>query len=123
MNLPREVFGRDHDFEAKLLFLSPEEGGRKILPCPGYRSDLRYPDFPEDRTHYIVWPHEFFTEERDIAEGEQVPRDVIARFWVLNPDYRPFHRDRACAGRRIEVMEGAILVAHGVLTRIVSLAE
>jgi hypothetical protein len=80
-----EHFGYPPDFEARLHFLTEEEGGLAQPPMPGYRSNLRYPDHPEDTSVWMVWPLQFFTSEGVIPDGQMVPRDVFAR--VL--DHKP----------------------------------
>jgi len=49
---------RCHDFEARLRFLSPEEGGRKTPVRQGYRADFRYLDDPTG-TAWMIHPREF----------------------------------------------------------------
>lgn len=55
------------DFEAKVRFLTKEEGGRSKPPIPGYRGEIRYD--AEERMHYLVTPKRFFTEEGDCPEA------------------------------------------------------
>ena len=115
---------RRPDFEARLRFLSPEEGGRKTPVFRGYRADFRYLDDPPNMA-WMIHPREFIDEA-----GELLPEDtpitgiVHARFWILVPEYRiSEHRRRISVSTQFYVVEGSHIAAEGTVTKIVGLFD
>lgn len=110
--------GVEADFEARLRFLSAEEGGRASLPVVGWRPDLQYEGQIEESS-WCVWPIRFFTAEGDIAPGLQVPTEVTADFWILNRDLaKSYHKPRLHPGVRFVICEGFRRVAEGAVTKV-----
>lgn len=115
---------RRHDFEAKLRFLSPEEGGRQAPVQQGYRADFRYLDDPA-RTAWMIHPREFITEAGELLPADAlVTGEVFARMYILMDHYRVTeHRSRIKVGLPFQVVEGSHVVAEGIVTEIVDLHD
>jgi translation elongation factor EF-Tu-like GTPase len=112
-----------NDFEARLLFLSIDEGGRQTpFVVQGYRPDFSYED--ELDALFMIWP--VFVDEHGepLAEGARVPTDqsINARMVIINDELRATeHRKRIKVGLKFFVREGGKIVAGGVVTRVVDL--
>ncbi|MBA3856209.1 MAG: hypothetical protein C0507_04800 [Cyanobacteria bacterium PR.3.49] len=112
-----------NDFEARLRFLSAEEGGRQTsFVLQGYRSDFSYED--ELDAAFMIWP--VFVDEHGepLTEGTRVStyEPVNARMIIINDELRATeHRKRIKEGLKFFVREGRKIVAEGVVTRIVDL--
>jgi len=115
---------RRHDFEAKLRFLTPEEGGRQAPVQNGYRADFRYLDDPPG-TGWMIHPREFITKDGDMLPSDTlIIGDVYARMYILTEHYRMTeHRIRIHLGTQFEVVEGNHVVAEGIVTKIVGLND
>lgn len=117
---------RRHDFEARLRFLSPEEGGRRgpVLAGMGYRPDVRYHDDPPNQL-WAIWPMDLTTDDGILVPlGTPAPRIVRARMYILNPELCVSeHRARLHVGTEFQVMEGLHIVAEGVVTELVGLHD
>ncbi len=115
---------RRPDFEARLRFLSPEEGGRKmpILAGMGYRPDLHYLDDVTNQL-WMIWPMEMTAEDGTaIPQGTPLPPVVTAQMYIINTDLRVSeHRSRLYIGTRFQVMEGPRVSAEGIVTALIGL--
>lgn len=118
------MFSRRHDFEAKLRFLTPEEGGRQNPVMPGYKGDFRYLD-DLSGTAWMIWPYEFIMEAGDVVPPEtKVSGTICARMYIVVDQYRASeHRKRLSIGTQFQVVEGSHVVAEGIVTKIVGLHE
>lgn len=113
----------EFDFEAEVHFhkRTPEGEGRGTPPCNGYRADFGYEGESKSNL-WTVWPLQFFTEEGDVPDGQPAPWDCFARFHILNRELREsVHRHRLQPGVRFSILEGSKVVAHGTVTRLLSL--
>ena len=115
---------RRHDFEARLRFLTPEEGGRQTPVSTGYRGDFRYLDDPPG-TLWMIWPNEFITEQGEVLPPEiKVSGTTWARMFIVVDHYRTsLHRTRVQVGTPFQVVEGSHVVAEGVVTKLVGLHD
>lgn len=112
-----------HDFEGHVRFLTPEEGGLRVTPVPGYRSNLRYVD-QEESAHWMVFPLEFFTDAGDVPEGVHVPLECYARFWILDPELAAaYHKAKVRVGIEYEIYEGPRKVGVGAVTKLVGICD
>jgi translation elongation factor EF-Tu-like GTPase len=117
---------RPPDFEAEVVFLSPEEGGRSGqygLPRQGYRPDIQYDDDPRHQV-WMVWPR--FLDEcgQELPQHTPIPRFSKANFYIADDELRrTVHRNRLREGSRFHICEGSRRVAACRVTKIVSLHE
>ncbi len=115
----RRIGPGEGDFEAVVRILSAREGGRASPPFQGIRWDLRY--FSDDGVAWMVWP-EFLDEAGDpLPPDRPITGLVRARFLVVDPRMRPFHRERVRPGEGFFCVEGAKVCAAGVITRVTGL--
>jgi translation elongation factor EF-Tu-like GTPase len=98
---------RDPDIEAKVIFLAPSEGGRTSSAFSGYRPN------------HLVLPDYLTSGHHEYKDTEEVPAggSAIAEIWFLAPEHYPH-----CmyVGREIPVQEGARLVAHATVLRVIN---
>lgn len=110
----------EFDFEAEVHFVRT---GRRATPVNGYRADFKYAD-ESGPGSWMIWPLQFFTEAGNVPDGQQVPWDCFARFYILDRELREsVHRERIRTGVRFEIVEGWKVVANGTVTRLLSLSE
>jgi hypothetical protein len=109
------------DFEVRVTFLTPEEGGRKTLPYPnGYRPDMGFADKP-----YVCMIHpEFIREDGSpFPDNTPVPQTVAANMYILFPSTLYQVRDNIYIGQSVRMVEGARTVAIGEVTAIKNLFQ
>ena len=115
------------DFEARIRFLSSEEGGRKSQPFQGYVCDFKYESHYEGDPPNQAWMiYPAFLDEQGalLPELAEIPTSVSAIFRVLDPHYREtVHRKRMHVGTRFWLVEGSRRVAEGVITKFVGMAD
>lgn len=97
------------DIEAEITFVPTEQGGRKTPTCSGYR-----PQFYYNGQDWVV--DQEYPDVESVLPGQTVR--ALLRF--LNPDA---HVGRVQPGMNFEVREGARVVAHGQITKILHLNE
>ncbi|HET6992871.1 MAG TPA: hypothetical protein VFJ43_16165, partial [Bacteroidia bacterium] len=124
MHKPYEItLGHPADFRVRYCYYLPEDGGRKIVPSQGIRSDFWY-DFPNDNVKgmFMIWP-EFEDENGNvILEGDvSVNRCGTARMWIINPERRPEHIGKIKIGLKCYFMEGQRKVAECEVVELLSL--
>ncbi|CAG5080939.1 hypothetical protein [Parvicella tangerina] len=105
--------GHTHDFVVKYRFFSIEEGGRNNTPMQGYRSDFWYKcDDQKPNQLYMIWP-EFLDDKGNLIMNKEipVPKSGTANMWVINPQFRPFHKSKIHEGLVGYFMEGSCKVA------------
>jgi elongation factor Tu len=109
VRLLRVMNGHKPDVEAQITFLRTEEGGRQCVALSGYR-----PQFFYDGEHHDA-VQEFMDKER-VYPGDT----VTVRLHFLHPEllYTRVH-----VGDSFKILEGARIVAHGEITRILNLME
>src|ERR1017187_712232 len=97
------------DIEAEISFVPTEQGGRSKPAFSGYRPQFYYDghDWDADQEYPDV---------ESVLPGQTVR--ALLRF--LSPDA---HVGRVAPGTKFEVREGARVVAHGRVTKILHLAE
>lgn len=112
-----------YDFEARLRFLTKEEGGRQTsFVVQGYRPDFSYEDKVDEL--FMIWP--VFVDEhgKPLEEDTEVFTDkpVNARMVIINEELRvSLHRSRIKEGVKFFVREAQRIVAEGVVTRVAEL--
>lgn len=112
------------DFNVRYRFYSAEEGGRKLLPKQGYRSDFAIEDdFLKSPISLRVIHPEFEDENRNLIIDETKPilLSGTARMWILFPQSRTRHRNEIKLGMRGYFMEGSRKVAVAEIIEIVGL--
>ena len=114
MHKPYEKkFNHKADFRVKYCFYTEQEGGRKTLPCQGYRSDFWYVHEDNNATNIFIISPEFEDEHGNVILVDDVPvnRCGTARMWVIVGQRRIYHRDKIHMGTKGVFMEGARRVA------------
>lgn len=116
-----ELTKRKADFRVKYKFKDPANGGRKQLPFQGYRCDFCYTDdFTEPA--YTIFP-EFEDEGGNIIliDNKRVPKQGIARMWIVNLERKFIHQERIKIGTKCFFREGAIMSAECEVIEIIDL--
>jgi hypothetical protein len=112
-----------HDFEARVRFLTPEEGGLRQTPTPGYRCSFMY-EGQAEKTHWMVFPVEFFTQEGDLPDGVSVPTECFARFRILDSELaKNYHKPKLKEGIRFEMYEAHRRIGVGEVTKLVGICD
>jgi len=116
--------GHRADFKVAYRFYNLEEGGRKMIPYQGYRSDFWY-DHPEhSNTNRIFMIHPEFEDAEGAvitASNVSVPERGNARMWILDPQMRSYHHDKIKVGLIGYFMEGSRRVAECEVIEIIDL--
>lgn len=114
------------DFRVHYRFYLENEGGRKMLPFQGYRSDFWY----EHPTHlntnqiFMIWPEfENLHQEVILESNSSVPLSGTARMWIIIPERRLYHLDKITVGIKGYFMEGGRKVGECEVIEILGLAE
>lgn len=118
--------GHRADFKVHYRFYPEAEGGRKLLPFQGYRSDFAYEGDDLRETGVFAIHPEFEDENGDVVLDltSPVPAEGTARMWILFPTMRKkVHMDRIKPGVIGYFMEGARRVAVTEVMEIVGLHE
>ncbi|HWN96615.1 MAG TPA: elongation factor Tu [Methylomirabilota bacterium] len=97
------------DIEAEITFVPTEQGGRKTLAFSGYRPQFYYEGNDWDAIHE-------YPDVESVHPG-QTARTLL-RF--LSPDS---HIGRVHPGMEFQIREGARVVGHGRVTKILHLNE
>ena len=92
--------------EVQLHFLRPEEGGREHPVHSGFR--MPHDFYGESTLHDAM--HTYFDQE-EVQPGES----VRAHLTLLYPEA---HVGRLSVGQRFEVRQGAPVIAHGEIAKI-----
>lgn len=100
--------GRAPDIEADIRFLSTDDGGRAHPVRSGYRPSH---DFGVDGMLNDAY-HEYVDVD-SVAPGST----ARAKLWLLAPEYQA---GRLAPGFKFTVQEGAHVVAHGVVVRVLN---
>src|SRR5688500_1619018 len=118
--------GHPPDFRVTYRFYDKSEGGRRITPAQGYRSDFWYfhEEEPNPKVIYMIWP-EFEDDQGNVITDSEnhVSPSGTARMWVVVPEMRKKHRERIKLGMKGYFMEGLRRVAECEVVEIVSLAS
>ena len=96
------------DIEAEVIFLLPEEGGRKKTIFSGFRPTFIYDDSAWDATLYF---------EGDDFMPNGLPRIIFFDF--VSPEY---HVGKLVPGKEFELWEGRV-IARGHVLRLVNLEQ
>ena len=98
------------DIEADITFLSAEAGGKSSSTRSGYRP-----------THDFGLPDMFFGAVHEYVGVESVAPGATARaqLWLLAPECQV---GRLVPGFKFTVLEGAHIVAHGVIVNVINSA-
>jgi hypothetical protein len=120
----QDQLGHPADFKVHYRFFEESEGGRKILPCQGYRSDFWYytPDNTFPHQVYMIWP-EFLDNSGlvIIDKAIEIPRQGNALMWVIDPKRRSFHYKYIIKGLKGFFMEGQRKVAGCEVIEVIGL--
>lgn len=102
-----EEFKRSEDFIVKYRFYRPEENGRETLPFQHIRNDFWYEhqDHLENQL-FMIYPEFEDSDGNMIVEG-QVPREGIAKMWILMPEMFNYHKSRIKVGLKGYFHEGS----------------
>jgi translation elongation factor EF-Tu-like GTPase len=95
--------------QAEVRFLTTSEGGRESPVASGYRGQLYYDGHDGDAVYG-------FPGDDLIHPGAT----TVASLWLESPDG---HRGKPVPGKSFEIREGRKVVARGVVTRLLALAE
>jgi elongation factor Tu len=109
MRTPARTYAFLPDIEAEITFVPTEQGGRSTPAFSGYR-----PQFYYDEQDWGA--EQEYPDVESVLPGQTVR--ALLRF--LNPDA---HVGRVHPGLEFQLREGARVVAHGRVTRILHLAE
>ena len=124
MHIPyNSKLGRLPDFRVSYRFYSLEEGGRETLPCQGIRSDFWYDhEGQRENVLFMIWP-EFEDQHQEIILDNEspVPKEGTARMWIINDDFRTYHRKRIVVGTKGWFREGSKATAECEVIEILSL--
>lgn len=120
----KRLYDRQHEFEAEIMILRADEGGRSSPAFNGIRWDLLYTeDSPEDGRIWMVWP-EFVDEAGDALPGHlPLVGRLRARMHVVNADAIAVHRKRIKVGTEFYCVEVPHRVARGRITHFAGLYE
>jgi len=93
------------DLEAKIYYLSTEEGGRKTSVKTGYRGQFYYDGADWDA-------QQEFIDKQECKPGES----VCVHLHTLSPQY---HKGKFFIGKEFEIREGAKIVGRGKITNVI----
>ncbi len=117
-------FNHQADFRVKYRFFTNEEGGRRVLPFQGYRSDLWYHASEESNPNqlFMILP-EFENEKGELILRLDIPVPLqgTARMWVIIPERRDFHSTRIQIGTKGYFKEGSVNTAEFEVIEILGL--
>jgi translation elongation factor EF-Tu-like GTPase len=99
-----------HVIEARIRYLTREEGGRASGVASGYRGQFYYANQDFDG-------FQFFPDARP-AEFIALGRDVRAFVRFVSDRWEKVHKQRVHVGMPFEIREGNRMVGSGVVTRI-----
>lgn len=118
-----QLYGRSADFEAEILVLTEEQGGRKQLPDNGIRWDFAYlEDQPTDPI-YMIHPYFLDDEHISLPKGQKVSGTAIALMFILDQRMIDYHGERVFVGMQFQCREGGRVVALGKVTSLHALGE
>ena len=114
-----------HNFEVEYRILSESEGGRKTVPSQGIKWDFSY-EHPSHKANdlFMIWP-QFLDENGKVFSKSKgpVPRTGKARMWIVSDDMKKYHRDKIYVGMKAYGMEGPMVVANYVVTKMVGFTQ
>lgn len=96
---------RNPELEAEIYYLTTEEGGRSRAVLNGYRGQFYYDERNWDA------PQEFV--DKDACNPGET---VAVKLQTLSPN---FHVGRFWVGKKFETREGARIVGHGRITKVI----
>lgn len=109
------------DFEADVLFLTPEEGGRTERWGPvrqPYRCDIHWDDDPSE-VIWMIWPMFLDDSGRELPTGTVVQQVSRAHFYVGTEATKPIlYQHWLREGRRFHLTEGRHRVAACIVTKV-----
>jgi hypothetical protein len=113
------------DFRVRYSFYTEVEGGRKIIPYQGYRSDFSYEHKGEfEFGIFMIWP-EFEDEDGNVIleNDKSVIPQGTARMWIIDPKRRLYHKDKIHIGITGYFKEGSRSTAKCEVIEIIGLSE
>ena len=117
-------FNHQADFRVRYRFFTAEEGGRRVQPSQGYRSDFWYHASEELNPNqlFMIFP-EFENERGELILRSDVPVPLqgTARMWVVVPERREFHSTRIQIGTKGYFREGSVNTAEFEVIEILGL--
>jgi len=107
------------EFEADVVFLSPNEGGRQRSPVQGdYRPDMHWDDDPSE-TLWMIHPRFLKADGSELPEGTEIPQACKAHFYLISIHVRDqLHQRWLRKGARFHISEGSQGVAAGSVTKV-----
>ena len=109
MRMSAKPYAFPPDIEAEITFVPTQQGGRSTPAFSGYRPQFYYDEQDWDADHE-------YPDVESVFPGQTVR--TLLRF--LSPDA---HVGRVRPGLEFQVREGARVVAHGRVTKILHLAQ
>ena len=114
--------GHPCDFKVRYRIYGESEGGLRSLPFQGIRWDFRYQDVdPDPRNQLFAIHPEFEDGQGDIIRSGLVPKEGVARMWVLIPERRDYHCGRIQFGVKGYFCEGPLNTGECEVIEIVGL--
>jgi len=119
----KERFKRSEDFIVKYRFYIPEENGRQSLPFQHIRNDFWYEhDDHQTNQIFMIYP-EFEDSDGNIRVKGHVPREGIAKMWILMPEMFDYHKSRIKVGQKGHFHEGARKTAFCEIIEVTGLKD
>ena len=118
-----EIFERGEDFIVKYRFYTPEENGRQTLPFQHIRNDFWYEhDDHQKNQVFMIYPEFENSDGNMIVEGH-IPREGIAKMWILMPETFDYHKSRIKVGQKGHFHEGARITAVCEIIKVTGLSK
>ena len=113
---------RECDFIVQYRFFSEEEGGRKINPGQGYRSDFMYAEDEKFIKLFMIWP-EFLDNKNNVILNKAIHVSTCgrAKMWMVTEANYELHKSRIKIGLKGYFMEGPRKVAECEVVEILRL--
>jgi hypothetical protein len=108
-----QIKNRECDFIVQYRFFSEDEGGRKINPGQGYRSDFMYAEDEKSIKIWMIWP-EFLDNENNVILDKSIHVSTFgkAKMWIVTGVNQELHKSRIKIGKKGYFMEGPRKVAE-----------
>ena len=100
-----EAPARAPDFRVTYRLFTVDEGGRKTPAYQGIRWDFRYEDKDVSTRTWMIHP-EFLGLAGEVLPVEPLPMVGQAHMFILNPEFKSFHRQHIRPGMRGYFVEG-----------------
>ncbi|SMP20492.1 hypothetical protein [Shimia sagamensis] len=127
--MPPEFVYAEPDFEAQIEILAPELGGRSVPARNQLRWDFAYANdagyaiggTPLDL--FMIYPNFLTATGHPLSKEAPISGTMNAHMHIVLRDRLPVHQGLIKVGTRFNCHEGAHIVAKGVVTRLIGLAQ